>query len=395
MKDLLLPRHRSGILHTRAISDALIDSEPTRYQSFEKSDHETFFRLMRINTSKWPKTKIIAWKGKITSSGGGVVITRFDRKGTPSPPPYARLENDVLFGDPSKGAKPIHYAYRPDYSTKHLDIHPNGPTYETSPYGQQDDVDVYFALEGSLKADAIVSSGHTAMSSTSVTTWESGDLSGLLPLLRGARTVYVVCDSDFISSEHYEDPRTGIRYFNPSVYYQTRLAAQWLVSRGVNAQIAYPWTTETKDQTVDKLGVDDFLFRGYGIEDLIIENAFPEDHDEYFERALKITPSEGLVLKRLLRTQGNRGAFKVSEVAKKLGVNRQTVLRSYKRFEELGFMRVWEGWAVETDDGYRNRPHAYVMYELVHGYWDWVRSIRVPLPVRRKIEATSLWTPGR
>jgi hypothetical protein len=140
-------------------------------------------------------------------------------------------------------------------------------------------------------------------------------------------------------------------------------------------------------------GVDDYLARGYGLEDLTVENAYPDGQGEYFEHALRITPSEERVLKWLLRHQGNRGAFLPDEVARKLRINRKTVWRSYRRFEELGFMRVWEGWAVETDDGYRTRPHAYVMFELIHGYWEWVRSIRVPLPVQRRLGVTTAWTP--
>jgi hypothetical protein len=252
--DALFRRHRSSILHTRGISDELIDSQPDRYLSFEAGDWETFLRLMRIDTSRWPRTKLIAWKGKVTASGGGIVIKRFDQHEAPTPPPYARLESDVLFGDPRKGASPIHYAYRPGYSTKHLDMHPKGPRYPAGQYDLVEEVDVYFCLEGSLKADAVGSAGHTAFSSTSVTTWESSDLKRLLPFLRTARTVYVVPDSDFIASHKFEDLENGIRYFNPSVYYQTRVAAQWLVTSGVNARIAYPWTTETKDGMVDKLG---------------------------------------------------------------------------------------------------------------------------------------------
>lgn len=386
MTDALLPRHRSEILRTRAISDDVIDAVPDRYLSFEAGDWEKFFRLMRFDTRRWPKTKVSAWKGKVTASGGGVVIKRFDVKGAAVPPPYARLEHDVLFGDPKKGARPIHYAYRPDYSPKHLDVHPAQPEYAAGPHDLLEAQDVYFCLEGSLKADAVLSTDHTVFSSTSVTTWESKDLKGVLPLLKGARTVYVVCDSDFIASEHFEDPRTGIRYFNPTVYYFTRLAAQWLSTRGVNAKIAYPWTTETRNGKIDKLGVDDYLMRNYRLEDLTVEDAFPPDSSEYFSSALKLTPMERRLLDWLLSRQGIRGAFRPHYVADRIGVDRTTIWRSCKRFEELGFMRVWEGKAFETDDGYRTRPHMYVMFELIHGYGEWVHSIHVPLPVRRMLE---------
>jgi hypothetical protein len=393
--DTLFPRHRSEILHPRAISDALIDARRDRYLSFEGGDWETFSRLMRFDLPKWPKTKITSWKGKVTSSGGGVVIKRFDRAGAPSPPPYARLEKDVLFGDPKKGAKRIHYAYPPTFlnpqtDTKRIDMHPVQPEYKAGQYDLTERVDVYFCLEGSLKADAVLSTGHTAFSSTSVTTWEGRDLKKLLMWLKGdaVGTVYVVCDSDFIASKHFEDPVTGVRYFNPSVYYFTRMAAQWLVARGVNAVIAYPWTPETQNETVDKLGVDDFLALGYRMEDLDTEPAFPDKREEYLTGSLKITPKEKLLLDWLLTHQGTRGGFRPGDVARVAGMNRKTAWRAYKRFEELGFMRVWEGWPVETDSGYRTRPHQYVMFELIHGYRDFVRSL--PVAHRRLVET---WGP--
>jgi hypothetical protein len=388
MADILLPRHRSEILHSRAISDDLIDAWPDRYRSFEAGDWETFFRLMRIYVSKWEKKRVSAWKGKVTASGGGVVIKRFDRQGAPTPPPYARLVNDVLFGDPSKGAHPIHYAYRPSYSIKHIDVHPRQPEHPAGRYDLLEPVDVYFCLEGSLKADAVLSADwtddgpmHTAFSSTSVTTWESKDLKTALPLLQGARTVYVVPDSDFYASNKFTDPDTGVHYFNPSVLYFTRFAAQWLADRKVNTKIAVPWAGEA--MSLGKLGIDDYLARGYLLEDLTLEDPYP--NALHLRPAVKLTPDEEKVLNWFLVHHGNRGAFKPGEVARVLGIDRKTVWRAYKRFVDLRFMRVWEGKVFELDEHYRMRPHMYVMFELIQGYREFLQSIRVPLPVRRKL----------
>jgi hypothetical protein len=398
MNDVLFDRHRSEILHPRGISDELIDAVPNRYLSFEGGDWETFFRLMRFDTGRWTPEKVSAWKGKVTASGGGIVIARFNSDGAPVPPPYARLLNDVLFGDPARGAHPIHYAYRPGYSIKHIDIHPHQGTITNGSRShalrEQDaaTTDVYFCLEGSLKADAVLSSGaSTVMSSTSVTTWEGKDLKDILPLLRGARTVYVVPDSDFFASDKFEDRTTGVRYFNPSVLYFTRLAAQWLSNSGVTTKIAVPWASEA--MTLGKLGVDDYLARGYALEDLTIEDPFP--NSQHLWPAVKLTPSQERVLGWLLKHHGNRGAFKVGEIAKALRIHRDTVLEAYSRFVELRFMRVWQGFAYELDQDYRKRPTAYVMFELIHGYGDWLRSIRVPLPTRRKLKMDTWSNKGQ
>jgi hypothetical protein len=398
MNDTLFNRHRSGLLHPRGISDELIDAVPNRYLSFDGGDWETFFRLMRFDTARWTPEKVSAWKGKVTSSGGGIVVMRFNSSGAPIPPPYARLLNDVRFGDPRKGAQPIHYAYRPGYSIKHIDIHPAQGTVTNnvrSYAGREQDAgttDVYFCLEGSLKADAVLSSGaSTVMSSTSVTTWEGKDLKDLLPLLRGARTVYVVPDSDFYASDKFEDAITGIRYFNPSVLYFTRLAAQWLGNAGVTTKIAVPWASEAT--SLGKLGIDDYLARGYALEDLTIEDPFP--NAQHLRPAVKLTPDEERVLGWFLQYQGNRGAFKPSEIAKAVGVDRKTVWRAYKRFEELRFMRTWPGKTFELDEHYRIRPHMYVMFELIQGYGDWLRGIRVPLPTRRKLRMDTWPDKGR
>jgi hypothetical protein len=196
---------------------------------------------MGIKTDEWVKklgarrarAKIAAWKGKVTASGGGVVVRRFDAAGQPVPPPYARLDRDVYFG---KG-QTLHYAYRPQYRTKHIDIHPLART-RRQPVPWPTNADVYLCLEGSLKADAVLSAGYRAISSTSVTTWESKDLKQLVPFLKNAHQVYVVPDSDFYVSDKFSG------YFNPAVLYFTRLAAQWLHYRGVPTKIAIPWCQE-------------------------------------------------------------------------------------------------------------------------------------------------------
>jgi len=392
MAPILLDRHRSGILHVRAISDEVIESWPERYQSFEAGDWETCFRLMQFDTSKWNRHTIASYKGMVTQSGGGIVITR---RGlwtqTPWPPPYARLERDV---STNKGKK-THYLHAPDEkrskrsklyvpdATKRLDWHPKQPGRRINHFTlDQSDrlmpVDVYMCLEGSLKADAVLSAGHTVFSSTGVTTWKGRDLEGLIPLLRQVRTVYVVPDSDYMASDKYEVD--GEIYFNPSVVYHTRMAAQWLANQGVNAKIAVPWAEEAEDGS--KLGVDDYLALGYSMEGLRVEDAYA-NHDPV-ERVLTLTKSHERLLRDLMHCHGERGAFRVTKLARKLKMSRDTVLEGYRQFEKLGIMRVWEGFAQQADNGtWYTDPHWYVAYRLLPSYTDWLQSQPVPKKAKR------------
>ncbi|HVH52934.1 MAG TPA: hypothetical protein VNA32_02235 [Actinomycetota bacterium] len=144
--------------------------------------------------------------------------------------------------------------------------------------------------------------------------------------------MYVVPDSDFYASDKFEDETTGIRYFNPSVLYFTRLAAQWLSNSGVTTKIAVPSASEA--MSLGKLGIDDYLARGYALEDLTIEDPFPDA--QHLRPAVKLTKSEEKVLDWLLKFWGNRGAFRVSDVARALRIHRDTVLESYKRSRSFG-----------------------------------------------------------
>lgn len=391
MTDTLFSRHRKGILHARAISDKLIDAWPERYRSFEKGDWEECFRVMQFDTSNWNRHMIAAYKGMVTQSGGGIVITR---RGVwtkyPDPPPYARLECDVFTG---KGTQ-THYLHAPDEkrtkrsklyvpdATKRIDMHPKQPGrrinhFAIDPSDRLLPVDVYFCLEGSLKADAVLSASHTVFSSTGVTTWKGRDLEGLLPFLQGVRTVYVVPDSDYMASDKYVVD--GEIYFNPAVVYHTRMAAQWLFNRKVNAKIAVPWVKQARDGS--KLGVDDYLALGYSVGDLRVEDAYA-NHDP-IERALNLTKTEEKFLRDRLRCDGERGAFRVTRLARKLKMSRESVLRAYKKCEDLGIMRVWEGFARQADDGtWYNDPHWFVAYRLLPSYTDWLRAQPVPAPVK-------------
>jgi Domain of unknown function (DUF3854) len=247
--DVLSTRHRRDVLNGRAISDEVINAQPDRYRSFERRDFDAFSRLMRFDLPRWRRPKVAAWKSKVSTSGG-IVIKRFDARGSDDPPPYARFDEEVCFGR----GKWLHYAYPPRETrrridTKVIDAHPL-----TRAPGFADRDELYFCLEGSLKADAVLSAGQAAISSSSVTTWQGKSLRELVPMLKDDfRRVYVVADSDFYQSEKFGG------YFNPNVVFQARAAGQYLRNRGLDVKVAIPWTGIDRP----KVGVDDFLHQGY------------------------------------------------------------------------------------------------------------------------------------
>lgn len=345
----LLARHRKGVLHKRGISDHVIDGAPMRYTSFKRSEWDAFLYFMEWGWSM-PKAKRPVWKGKVSQSGG-VVIRRFAGDGTKRPP-YARFDAKVAMGVNQS----TNYIYPPG---KHIDIHPLA----AARFADADEL--YFCLEGSLKADAVLSAGGTCFSSSSVTMWESADLRRLLNLLRDVSIVYVVPDSDYYASPKYGGS------FNPMVVWQTRAAAQWLGSFGVRTAIRVPWL----GRTIDKVGVDDYLALGHPLEEL----AWGEPrHAPVSVTGYGLTRSHERVLRWLLDSQGSYGSFYPGHVGKVLGINHKTVTRAYQSFEDKGVMRVWQGKRVNTPEGPRSEPHTFRLTEAVdQSYKAWLDSLPV------------------
>ena len=355
-RNMLLDEHRETVLHARSISDQVIEGAAIRYESFERGDAERFLHLMNLGSI--PRTKKATWKGKVSQTGG-VAINRFGLPQRRNPPPYARLDTPVHM---RRGGSPTHYVYRPGYTTKHIDVHPLAlPLLEGSG-------PIYFCLEGSLKGDAVLSTGAAAISSTSVTTWSCKDLERMLPLLRNAPAVYIVPDSDFYSSEKYAGS------FNPMVRWQTLKASQWLVSRGVCASVRVPWIGPVSG----KVGIDDFLAEGRSLCNLATHapRVLPQPLDGYH-----LTGAQRKILEWLLVNQGAEGAFYPSAVGAAVGKNRATVRRAYQRFEELGIMRVWQGRRVPTQHGFVPGPHVYrVSGALETSYGQWLQRTQGRLP---------------
>jgi hypothetical protein len=241
--------------------------------------------------------------------------------------------------------------------------------------------ELYLCLEGSFKADAVLCAGWPAISSTSITTWEGEHLKALLPQLHSARMVYVVCDSDYFASDRFRD-HLGAPSFNPDVVYWTRRAAQWLHYRKVTAKIAIPWCAESEDE---KTGVDDFLRRGYRLEEMHLLEPLP--NALVMMPSIRMTRDQERVLRWLLKHQGHFGAFMPGEVAKRLRVDPKTVYNAYRYFEDQGVLRVYQGFPRLNPDGTGggNRPHKFVAYELIAGYREFLQTIPVPVPVRAKL----------
>lgn len=360
----LFDQHRRNVLNRRAISNWLIDTEPLRYRSFCQGDWQSYARLMGLTDIK-PGLK------RKVSQSGGIVVARFDPSGRKLPP-YARFDDALYFDKPPRNPKfpgqgKTRYTQRPGYGTKHIDIHPlAAPRLGT---GEP----VYFCLEGCLKADAVLSAGGLAISSTSVTTWKNADLIRLLPRLKSSSVVYVVPDSDYYSSAR----RNG--HFNEFVLFQTRAAAQWLKTRGVNARIGVPWT----GQPGVKTGVDDFLALGYRLDQLTPEEPFPPYPGFAIGPSVRLTNSQARVLDYLTSLNGYCGAFLPRAVAKALGLSRQTVRRAYKRFESMGIMVVWRGAPCFKDGHWGNELHGFFMPGVATSYSEYLKRLKVPSPHAR------------
>ena len=354
----LTDTHRAEVLAPRGISDEVIDVVPDRYQSFEQGDWQRFFGLMRFPRTM-PLAKKRAWRGKVTQTGG-IVVKRWGLDGSMLPP-YARFDHKVYMG---RGRK-TNYAYRPGYRTQHLDVHPLARPMIAA--GRP----IYFCLEGSFKADAVLSQGAASISSTSVTTWENRDLRRLLPVLRDAPRVFVVPDSDFYASDKMDEDM-----FNPAVVWQTRRAAQWLAAKGVNTIIAVPWLG-----TAEKTGVDDFLGMGHGLDELTEEPVF---HNAYLA-AVGLTRSERRVLTYLMETQGTWGAYFPHDIARHLRIHRTTVWRTMTKLESMGVLRVWNGKPYEQDDGsYSNGPNFFRSFKMSEKYASWLEMFPVPFAQHKR-----------
>ena len=135
---------------------------------------------------------------------------------------------------------------------KRLDLHPMAA--ERLPDAEI----VFFVMEGSLKTDAILSTGAVAFGVPSVTLWPRRELTYFARGHLRGKTVFVVPDADWFE--------------NPQVERQALKARSHLRRAGVNAYVAAP----PHDAVPYHKGVDDYLGAGGQLADLSVHGPEPD-----------------------------------------------------------------------------------------------------------------------
>jgi hypothetical protein len=138
---------------------------------------------------------------------------------------------------------------------------------------------VFFALEGCIKADSILSAGYAVFSVPSVSLWDCRELKAFSdrylatgPDDRGGKIVVVVCDADWST--------------NSQVYTQAFLCRSKLHTfRVPDVCVAAPPLTFRGENTK---GVDDFLFAGGRLPELIVVDSVPPANLEEVVKALEL-----------------------------------------------------------------------------------------------------------
>jgi hypothetical protein len=184
---------------------------------------------------------------------------------------------------------------------------------------------VFFSIEGSIKADALLSKGTCAFAVPSVTMWSALELDEFARKHLAGKVVYVVPDQDWVD--------------NPMVSTQAFLCTDYFKQRGVEAYVAASPGPEK--------GVDDFLAGGGRVQDLFTQDrALPQTFD-YWRRDTMRDPRYGDVrgraravdVTRLLSMLSNGDGLVVKpgrDLCKYVGF-------SYKRLHGMvEYLREWD-----------------------------------------------------
>ena len=154
---------------------------------------------------------------------------------------------------------------------KRLDMHPMArPLFERA---VAEGGPVYYALEGCLKADAILSAGYAVFSVPAVGMWKPAELEAFAAQLRGVK-VYVVADADALPHPERcvkEDCKRKPGESNLDVLTFGLETAWQLRQWGADAEFVAPppIRLDGSEYPDCKTGVDDFLFAGHDLNDLI------------------------------------------------------------------------------------------------------------------------------
>jgi Helix-turn-helix domain len=302
--------------------------------------------------------------------------------------------------------------WHPDGNVEHLHFHRRKAKYVLPPgsHGKRLDVPdperilradrVFFVIEGSLKTDAIRSTGEAAFGVPSVTLWDAPELGDFIRAMNlREKQVVIVPDADWCN--------------NPLVIAQAMLCFVYLLDRGVGRALvaAPPWVGAALDQNGDQRececspgttitsdgycpscgrfykGVDDYLRAGGKLDDLAVLEREPVDPMSVWKalnpychhikawmrssRALEILP---------LFAEKNGELFKsISMFAKILGRSRDTARKAIEDLARAGTIEV-EG-SLDADFQYEDPNDG-----SLHDYdWDERPRIRIA-PEFRVIE---------
>ena len=333
-----------------------------RYVRFEHSDFELVGQHFEAFD---PKTKRLA--RTVAGQSGGFIIVR--RGWNQEVPPQLRPDESVFTSNlrkpsyhPSredagpvwtkKGKRvlPLPLAQRERHLAKwhdgenveHLHFHHRPAKYVLPPgaHGKRLDVPmperiaranrVFFVIEGSLKTDAILSTGEVAFGVPSVTLWHAPELDDFIREmgLRGKQVV-IVPDADWVK--------------NPMVVMQAMMCRTYLRDRGVSGAIvaAPPLDAQTK-------GVDDYLHAGHSLDGLaVLEREAIERLDAW--RALYPFDTGYGMMDRAVNaltklplhaTREGKLIYSISMFAKILRRDRKTARKAIRDLQRAGIVTV-------------------------------------------------------
>jgi hypothetical protein len=218
-----------------------------------------------------------------------------------------------------------------DILAKRLDVHPLAVDRIV-----RDDV-VFFAIEGVLKSDAILTAGAAVFCVPSVTLWDAPELKDFVDRYLWGRTVVIVPDADWFE--------------NPLVESQARICSSALLRHGVGAVhvAAPPVDLETGKPRAGQ-GIDDFLAGGGRLADLMtFDRVVDRDairrfvlrNGGWYDRIQSITRNTK-VLYSMALWAGSGGLLDLSQrsMAKVMGIERKSVERTIEEFGAIGAIRV-------------------------------------------------------
>lgn len=274
----LTDEHRDK-LRTKGVSDEVLDgaTRQPRYVSYEGRDRAT----VNAFAPHWSPERIPPasrpWASRVINETSGIVIVR---RGL-TDMTYEKELRFLAGHGPFLEREPLVAQLRPDKpvhqgkcragktgSHEHCDtnkyLFPKAEWFPDGKFPMMIDVHpmarkplksgrgpVYFCLEGSINADAVLSHGEVAVSVPGVTMWRAKNLPEIAKQLEG-REVYVVSDSDWQA--------------NGNVYREAKACTERLRELGALAFHAAPLL----DNSDPKKGVGDMLADGGCLDDLEI-----------------------------------------------------------------------------------------------------------------------------